>query len=117
MAQAVPASLAPFLHNTDSSLNLWDVLISTRQVVHRATRHRLNHNLLWRKFAIGMQYSDSKYSLEIVGVNLFESLEDVWNGPVRKIIDRRETNFPAECKKERDLIHKEYIGRQKHFVV
>ena len=64
-----------------------------------------------------MLHSDSKSSLEMVGVNLFESLEDVRNGPVRKMIDCRESNFPAECQKERDLIHKEYIGRQKHFVV
>ena len=42
--EAVPTSSALFLHNSNSSLDLWEVLVSTRQVDHRVTRHRLNQN-------------------------------------------------------------------------
>jgi hypothetical protein len=42
--------------------------------------------------------------------HLLESLEHLDNRSVRKMVDRRETNFSAEGQKERDLIHKENVS-------
>jgi hypothetical protein len=57
-----------------------------------------------------MQCSDAKATLEIALIHLLESLEYLGNRPVRKMVDRRKTNFLAQRQKERDLIHKENVS-------
>jgi hypothetical protein len=48
--------------------------------------------------------------LEIALTHLLESLEHLDNRPIRKMVDRRETDFLAEGQKERDLIYKENVS-------
>jgi hypothetical protein len=48
--------------------------------------------------------------LEIVLIYLLESLEYLDNRPIRKMVDRRETNFPAEGQKERYLVYKKDVS-------
>jgi hypothetical protein len=114
--KAVPSGLTAFLHYPDSKLDLGHVLIGTGQVDHGSTWNRLDQRLQGREFAVGVHHCDMKTTLEIILVNLLESLEYLRHRVVREVIDGCERDIAAKRQEERIIVHKEYISRQKLLV-
>jgi hypothetical protein len=112
--KAVPSGPTAFPHYPDSTLDLGQVLFGTGQVDHGSTWNRLNQRLQGVEFAVGVHHCDVKTTLEIIQVNLLESLEYMRHCTVREVIDGCERDLTAKRQEERILVHKEYISHQKY---
>ena len=98
-------------------LDLWCMLAAAGQVCHWTSGQRLNQRFERLKLAVCMDLGDTEATLEMVGVDLLESLENLWNSPVRQMIDRREACLPTQRQKEWNLVDKKDVSSQEHFPV
>jgi hypothetical protein len=66
------------------------------QVDHRSTWKRLNQRFQGRKLAVGVHHCDVETTLEIILINLLESLEYLRHRAVREVIDGCERDIAAK---------------------
>jgi hypothetical protein len=104
--KAVPSGPTAFLHYPDSTLDLGNVLIGTGQVDHGSTWNRLDQRLQGREFAATVHHCEVKTTLEIILLNLLESLEYLRHLAVCEVIDGCERDLAAKRQEERILVHK-----------
>jgi hypothetical protein len=114
--KAVPSGPTAFLHYPDRTLYLGHVLVGTGQVNHRYTCNILNQRLQGHAFAVGMNHCDLKTTLEIILINLLESLEYLRHRAVHDVIDGCECDIAAKRQEELILIHKKIYQSSKMLI-
>jgi hypothetical protein len=100
--KAVPSGPAALLHYPDTPLDLRHVLVGTGQVDHISTWNRLNQRPQGREFAVSVHDCDVKTTLEIILINILESLEYVRHRAVREVIDGCERDIAAKLSRRTD---------------
>ena len=78
----------------NTSLDLGDVFTRCRQIEARASGERLDHRLEWRELTVRIDLNNPEPTLNVVGVDLLESLEDLWNFTIRQVVCRCK-RYPA----------------------
>jgi hypothetical protein len=94
--KAVLSGPTAFLHYPDTTLDLGHVLVVTGHFDHRSTWNRLKKRLQGREFAVGVNHCDVKTTLEIILMNLLESLEYLRHRAVHEVIDGCERDLAAK---------------------
>jgi hypothetical protein len=115
--ETVPSRSASFFNHSNSAFDLGHVFVGAREVKDWAAWDGGDQRLEWRELFVRKDNGDAEGATEIILIDLFVSLENFWNRPVRQVVDCREANFPTQRDEERDLIHEEYIrGKGNVFV-
>jgi hypothetical protein len=104
-------------NHSNSAFDLGLVLVGAREVKDWAAWDGGDQSLEWRELFVCKDNGDAEAAMEIILIDLFNSLENFLILPVRQVVDCREANFPTQRDEERDLIHEEYIRGESNIFV
>ena len=115
--KAVSECADSFFHNTDPSLNLWDMLSLASQVDSGSIRVGSYHSCQWFKFTISTDSGNLETTASVQSIDNLERLVDSLQLPGGQMCVACEIDLPTEGDKEWNLGNKENVDGQVNFLV
>ena len=106
-----------FLDNANAMFYLWNMLTFGGQVDSQSTWQCFNHGLDGCKLNVHIHNRSMESLMEIVHVDLLESIEYNFNLPIGQVFSCGEVNDMTQCQEEWNFVHKEQIHCQKHYAI